>query len=390
MLQKKHFERLNSRKLNTVISVSFFVALEAALLAYISSSFLQQYLDIKYLGYIFVAANIISAFLILKLAKLVVKFGRYKLFFIFFLAHLLSLIGLTLIKQRVLAVLLFLFYTITLSIIYIGIDIFTETFSCDRATGSIKGKQLTVGNLAWVASPVISGCLLAVYGFKSLFLIAAIISFLALITFFKLKGEYNHDHVKIKFLTSLRKITRNKNLPKIILGNLWLEIFFAFMVIYMPLYLRKIGLEWSQIGLVFTIMLIAFLIFQYPAGWLADNKYGEKEILMFGFLLAGITTCLIFFIHSTTVWVWGVMLFTNRIGASLIQVMNESYFYKQIDGRDIDMIIFFRLTRSFGYIIMPIIASVVLIFYPLEYIFLFLGIFMLAGLFVAGGIEDTR
>lgn len=390
MPNQKHIERLNPSKLKIIILVSFFVSLEAALLAYITSSFLQQYFDMQDLGYIFAAANIISALLILKLMKLIVKFGRYKLFFVFFLIHFLSLIGLAITNQKILAILFFLFYTATLFIIYIGIDIFTETFSCDKATGSIKGKQLTVGNLAWVAAPIISGCLLVVYGFKSLFLIAAIISFLVLIIFFRLKGDYDHDHIKIKFLTSLSKIRRNKNLSQIILSGFWLEIFFASMVIYMPLHLRHIGIEWTQIGLIFTIMLTAFLIFQYPAGWLADHKYGEKEILIFGFLAVGITTSLIFFIHSTAVWVWGVMLFVNRIGASLVQVMNESYFYKQIDGRDIDLINIFRLTKPFGYIIMPLITSMVLMFYPLEYIFLFLGIFMIAGLFVVWRIEDTR
>lgn len=390
MPQKKHLERLNSQKLNTIILVAFFVAMEAALLAYITSSFLEQYIDIKYLGYVFVAGNIISAILILQLSKWVAKFGRYKLFFIFFLIHLLSLAGMAAVKQKELAILFFLFYMITLSIIYIGIDIFTETFSCDRATGSIKGKQLTVGNLAWVASPVISGCLLSGYGFKSLFFIAAIILLLALTIFIKLKGNYKYDHVEVKFLTSLRKIKRDKNLSQIMLSGLWLEIFFAFMIIYMPLYLRQIGMDWTQIGLIFTIMLASFVIFQYPAGWLADNKYGEKEILMFGFFLAGITTCLIFFINSAVVWIWAVALFINRIGISLIQVMDESYFYKQIDARDIDLINFFRLMRPIGYIITSLIASIVLAFYPLQHIFLFLGIFMLAGLFVVGRIEDTR
>lgn len=390
MPKKKHLEKLNFQKLNTIILVAFFIAMEAALLAYITSSFLEQYIDIQYLGYVFVTANIISSILILKLSKWVTKLGRYKIFFIFFFAHLLSLIGLASAKTRASAIISFLFYAVTLFVIYIGIDIFTETFSCDESTGSIKGKQLTVRNLAWVSAPIIAGYLLAAYGFNLLFLIAGIMVFVAFTIFLKLKGNYDQDHVKIKLLESWKKIKRNKNLSPIILGGLWLEIFFAFMIIYMPLYLRQIGLEWTQIGLIFTIMLSAFVIFQYPAGWLADNKYGEKEILMFGFLLAGVTTCLIFFINSTVVWVWAVALFINRIGISLIQVMDESYFYKQIDGRDIDLINFFRLMRPIGYIITPLIASIVLAFYPLQYIFLFLGIFMLSGLFVVGRIEDTK
>jgi MFS family permease len=390
MLNKKHLEKFNAHKLTIIVTVSFFIALEAALLAYITSSFLKQYIDIKYLGYVFVAANIISAVIILQLSKWVVKLGRYRVFLLFFVAHIMSLIGLVMANQPKPAILFFLIYIVTLFIIYIGIDIFTETFSCDDKTGCIKGKQLTVRNLAWVAAPIISGALLAAYNFKLLFFIAAIIGFVALTVFLKLKGDYRQDYIKIDLTTSWQKIKKNKNLFNIIITYLWLEIFFASMVIYTPLYLQQLGLDWSQIGFILTIMLTSFIIFQYPAGWLADNKYGEKEILMFGLLVTGITTSMVFYIGTITIWVWTAVLFANRFGACLVQVMSESYFYKQIDARDIDLINSFRLMRSLGYIMATLIASIILIFYPLPYIFLFLGLFMLMGLWFAAKIEDTQ
>lgn len=391
MPTKTHKEHFNATKLNTVISISFFIALEAALLAYIYSSFLKQYLDTQSLGYVFAAGNFIAAIIYFRLASWVSEFGRYKVFLISLSIHLLSLIGLILFSHIILAIFFFLLYTITLMTTYVGLDIFTETFSCDQETGGIKGRQLTIQSLAWVVAPAISGYLLAAYGFNILFVFAGIITLIAMVVFFNLKDDYEQDHVTIDLKKSIKKIRKNKNLFNIIMASLWLMMFFAVMVVYLPLYLiQTIGLDWSQVGLIFTIMLMSFLIFQYPAGHLADTKYGEKEILMFGFLITGITTTLIFFIDSTTVWVWAVALFATRIGACLVQIMTETYFFKQIDSRDVDLINLFRLARPVAYMITPLLVSILLIFYSLNYIFLFLGIFMLAGLWFAGQIEDTK
>ena len=62
------------------------------------------------------------------------------------------------------------------------------------------------------------------------------------------------------------------------------------MIIYLPIYLHKnIGLAWSQISIILIIMLLPYLS-SVKLGKLADSKYGEKELMMIGFVIASITT----------------------------------------------------------------------------------------------------
>ena len=54
---------------------------------------------------------------------------------------------------------------------------------------------------------------------------------------------------------------------------------YAWMVIYTPLHMLDLGFTWEEIGQIFTIMLIPFVLVEYPAGWLADKYIGETEMM---------------------------------------------------------------------------------------------------------------
>jgi MFS family permease len=89
-----------------------------------------------------------------------------------------------------------------------------------------------------------------------------------------------------------------------------LNFFFAWMVIYLPLLLAKeIGFSWDKIGFIFTIMLLPFLLFELPAGILGDRKLGEKELLVFGFVVMFISTLAIPLLSVPAFWSWALLLF---------------------------------------------------------------------------------
>ena len=170
-----------------------------------------------------------------------------------------------------------------------------------------------------------------------------------------------------------------------------LRFFFAWMVIYMPIYLHvHIGFSWSEIGIMFAIMLLPFALLELPAGKIADRWLGEKEILSAGFLIAALFTILVSFITSNNFFIWTATLFMMRVGASLIEIMTESYFFKHVQGDDNNIISFFRITRPAAYIIGPIVASIALIFLDLRFIFIILGLILFSGLYYSFRIEDTK
>jgi len=127
------------------------------------------------------------------------------------------------------------------------------------------------------------------------------------------------------------------------------------MVVYTPLYLTKyVGFSWAEIGVIFTIMLLPFVIFEIPVGRLADKKYGEKEFLTVGFIIMGIFTMAIGFVTVKNFWLWAAILFATRIGASFVEITCDTYFFKKVDQGKTDVIGFYRLTRPLSYVAAPV------------------------------------
>jgi MFS family permease len=169
-----------------------------------------------------------------------------------------------------------------------------------------------------------------------------------------------------------------------------LEFFYALMVIYTPIYLRDIGMSWNEIGIIFTVMLIPFVILQYPVGLLADKKYGEKELLIFSIFIMGATTLGAFFVHSAEIIVWSVVLFFTRIGASMVEILRDSYFYKRIDSYDIDLIDFFRTSRAVAFIAASILSTIYLFIFPVKAIFILVAIVAFSALCPALKLADNK
>jgi MFS family permease len=147
---------------------------------------------------------------------------------------------------------------------------------------------------------------------------------------------------------------------------------------------------WDKIGIIFSIMLIPFVILDFPLGKLSD-KIGEKKMLIAGFLIIILSVLVIPLITDSKLWIWALILFATRIGAATIEVMNESYFFKTINERNADEISFFRNAPFVAYIIAPLVAVPILFLIPsFEYLFFFLSAVLLLGLFVALRLKDIK
>jgi MFS family permease len=184
--------------------------------------------------------------------------------------------------------------------------------------------------------------------------------------------------------------TRNHDIQLIFMVNLLLQIFYTWIVIYSPLYLIHQGFNWEQIGIIFSIMLLPFLLFELPLGRIADRWLGEKEILTVGFIILGVSTMSLAFIHSSSLVIWATALFMTRVGASCVEIMSETYFFKQIHKGDAPVISLFRFARPISLLVAPIAAAFTILVLGETVAFLILGLLMLFGLRFVYPLVDTR
>lgn len=388
-----HSEIFDPAKTHFLAVISFLIGITEASLLYVLSSYFAEVIGSDQVGIFYLIAYSASLVSLFFLRSILQKFGRVRVLIIsfallVFLSVILSRIPVSWLGASLLIAFLFLS-----GIIWVTIDIIVEAFSADRVSGRIRGLHLTIINIGILFGPIISTQTLERFGFSGVFLILVSgFSFilLLLLCFLRKEPPVGIQPITLNLTSMLRKVFREKDLFRIYLVSFSLEFFFVVMTIYMPIHLRQIGMEWSQIGTIFTIMLIPFVLLQYPLGWIADKRMGEKELLLAGVALSGISTIVVGFISTPSVMLWAGLLFATRIGAATIEVLRDSYFYKQIDANDLDIISFFRTTRPVANIFSAIILAPFLIFYPLQSVFFVVsGIFMLS--FLAGlSLRDTE
>lgn len=382
-----------------VYFASFLYSFHYALPLYIESSFIVQFLPTEHMvGIIFSIAAIFTAFFTFILPRLLRRFGNYRLTLGTMGLEVVALVALALLSlatptvPAAIIVLFILHQTLT-NIIFLNLDSFVESFSDNNKTGGIRGVFMTVLNVAIAVAPFMAGLMLTDHDFWKVYLAAAAfmtLGFLVIAGNFK---NYVDPHYTVSAIKdTLRMVGKNHDLHSIIFMHFLLAFFFSWMVIYTPIYLNKhIGISMNDILSIITpIALIPFIIFEVSLGRIADNRLGEKEILTAGFIMMAVTTAGLSWITTSSVLVWAGALFLTRTGASMVEVMTESYFYKKVGPEDSHLITFMRTIRTSAYIVGPLLGSLVLSFVDYRYLFLVLGIIMLTALPYALTIKDTK
>lgn len=371
--------------------LGFLFAFQHAIPAYISSSFIETFAPEKLVGILYSIGSILSIIGLVKMPKVLARFGNYKTTVFLVLLSSFLLLGLAYFKTFTYIAPIFVVYISTIPLIVICLDIFLEKFSDNEKTGAIRGSYLTVTNAAWVIAPLLAGIILTNGDYWKIYLIAALF-LMVFLTILRpnLKDFTDTPYLETSFWETIKTIFGKKDVRKIFAANFLLQFFYAWMIIYTPLYLHQhIGLSWKEIGAIFTVMLLPFVFLQMPAGRLADKIFGEKEFLSFGFVITAISTAAIFFIPGKNVFVWALVLFVTRVGASMIEVMTESYFFKHMNSGDANIISAWRRNLPTAFILAPILAFIILSFADYKHLFLILGAIMLYGLRYSLTLKDT-
>ncbi len=376
---------------------SFFLALHVALPIYIGSSFLGQFVSEQSIGWFYALASALSFVALWWAPILIQRLGLRRFSLIVIGLNALGLLGLVWFQWSAFLIGAFIWLQITVLLLRFNLDLYLETVTTNSHTGAVRGLFLTVANLAWVIAPWLAGSLAGQYGFRVVYW-AALGALLPLgwITFARLEGDLATRRQRYQPLQTLARLWRARagsalNLRRILVIDLVLNLFYAVMVIYSPLYLRALGLPWSTIGLLFSIMLLAFLLLEWPLGIVADRQTGEKEILLAGLAITGAFTLGLTWLNATTnLWLIGTLLFLTRVGAASVEIMKETYFFKQIGPGDSAALALSRDTQPLAYLLAPTLVSAFLFWFDLRYVFVPLGLLMLATMLYALRIRDTE
>lgn len=393
MPRLKKNSKKNKRNLLTLYFLGFLLAVSTALPAYIQSNFLRQFVSLNTVSCFMIIANLATAASILVFPKYIKKLTNYFLTKIVLVVYASSLLGLVLADNASLALISIILFSITSNLIWINMDIMIESFSDNTSTGKTRTIYWTFINTGWIMSPLLTTYLIGRGEYTLSFLIASLL-IIPFFLIFLYQARNLKDKIKYRengVIASLKAVWKKRNSRGIFFIAFLLQLFYSTAVIYIPIYLfQNLGMGWEILGPIFSVMLIPFLIFEIPAGLIADKYIGETEIMSVGFAILAISLFLCYYISTPNAWLWMIVLFFSRIGASLVEAMRETYFFKTVDAKDISSINIFRVTAPIAYIIGPGISILILMLWPLNYLFLAIGLIMMSGIVVSLSLKDTK
>ncbi|MEN9647370.1 MAG: hypothetical protein RLY57_174 [Candidatus Parcubacteria bacterium] len=370
-----------------------FVSFHYFIFVYINSSFLSQFLQDSWIGYVYIAGSIVNITILLNAHRILRRYGNFKLLITLIALEFVALLTLAHTVYAPIAIIAFIAqHALNPAIVYC-LDVILDSYSNQNEQGRNRGLFLTIINTPPIIATVITGYILHDHNFGDLYTLASLFLIpLAFIVISQFRTFKDPSYKRVEVRKVFTRLTSHKAIRNILIDNVVLQIFYSIMTIYLPLYLQRVvGFSLSEIALMFSIMLIPFVILEYPVGRISDERYGEKELLIGGFILMGIAISTIGWMDTHSWIIWTMMLVASRIGAAVVEIATESYFFKQVKPTDADIIGVFRMSHAVAFILTPLIGAVVLLYVPLQNMFIIgASIIFIVGLRYAFDLRDTR
>lgn len=367
--------------LRPVFLASFFFSLHLALLSYLNTTALALHTSAQGMTVAYTVASTLSFVLLIGAGNLVRRMGssRFLIAVLAVSAVLLALLGTSTTDNAFVA--LFVLYFSLNTIIWYGFDLVIEHYSRERNTGNIRGIYLTLNNAGWVIAPMAASLIAGTVGFAGTYVAGAIAMIVATIVIISTPRVPRDTHVpRLSFTESFRALVAHPYARRIVTLYFVMQFFFAWMVLYMTPYLSSLGFGLGTIGIILSVMLLPFVLFQYWTGKVADRYNNEPHLLRLGFAITALATLLLALPLPTKAVVFAAILFITRVGASIVEVAGESAFFKHVTERDTALISTLRMTLPLAYIIAPLAGALVLAIGNMRLLFAVLAALLVAAM----------
>lgn len=375
------------------IIAAFMFSLQNAATVYINSSYASLFVDHKLVGILYTIAAalaLIATHLVPHVIRL--KTAKHLLMGILFITVGI-LFGLSTVTSQPIFIALFILYFVANTLSYYCFDVLIEALTTTETAGRIRGAFLTAMNIGYMIAPFGSGIIVDHFSYRLLYALVAIVLVIVFTliacTPKKRKTVQTEPH---ESLATYRTFFKDRNMRGVFIANFLLQFFYAWMVIYAPIYLHEqLNIPWHILGIILGTTLSAFVFLQYPFGKLADLVLGEKELMVGGLIVSAIATALLVVADGgVSIVLLAIILFATRVGASALEVSSESYFFKHIKTHQTRSLSIFRSTSSLAYMIAPILASFILHKYDITILFFVLAGILLIGTIAPFSVKDTR
>lgn len=366
------------RARSLILGGNFLCAIHYALVIYALSPYLATFMEQKYIGLVFAFGAILTLLSFPLVPRIVEKFGGRTILVALAVLTFFTLLCLVVLPIPIVAILLVAILCSVQPFFTYLLDVLLETtISSEEETGRARALYMSIGNLAFVSAPFITGIILGPEdAYHMLFIVSAVTLIPFTLLFLRLRThEVRPKHVH-GLGAVLHCLLKDPDMRNVLIANATLQFFYHLAPFYIPLYLHTVlQIPWTELGWMFTVMLLPFVLLEYPVGWLADKKVGDRELMALGFLIMGGSFAAIAFVTSeTALSALLITLVLTRVGASMVEATAEGHFFRKVSSVDANSVGILRMTRPVSAVLAPLTASIMLMFTSYSIFFLLLGL----------------
>lgn len=368
------------KKLRVIYEANFILVIAVASTAYIHSTYLYELGTPIPEGILFTFGSLGALGTTLLSTFLFRKFGLKTVTTFTGIIGALAFATLGINVGIIISIIAFIISISSIALIVLGFDIIIKEFTPNNLEGEVRGINLALGNLAFLIGPIAAGLIAEEFTIASVYFFSAI-SLLVMIAFFHSRFKnfsQKKETEKSNILTGMKNIWVNSKIRNSYISGFMIEFFFAIWAIFTTLYMHEIvGFHWAEIGLLFALMHIPYIILEPIIGDIADKNKNERILMITGLVIIAVSFVGVALIDSTSMILWAILLILTRVGASFGQVAHESYFFRNLQTNETNIISAYRTMSPLALLFGPFLGSIILLFTDYPQLFMIVSIALL-------------
>lgn len=254
-----------------------------------------------------------------------------------------------------------------------------------------EGFLYTILNFSWFLGPLIAGFIMALYGIESVFIISSIFIAISLFILISLNirlPRKKRESFDTNYLKNLKEYINEKKLyiPYVVAAGI--EIWWALIYIYIPLFMINNNLPLEYIGYFLAAITVPTMLFEYLAGKISVKK-GFKNLFIINYFILGLCGLIAFLI--TDIYLILILMVLASIPMSFIEPLQDSFFFRRVKSVDEEKFFpIFATSGDIGAFIGHISIATLLLFMPNNYAYLGIAIFMFIIAIICFSIKENK
>ncbi len=277
----------------------------------------------------------------------------------------------------------FLFFAVLISIVGVfrvdSFDILFRDNSKKKNLNQDEGLMYSIMGLGWIIGPLMGLFFLNIFiELEYIFYLTSILFLCATVFFMRLKVKVvpkNFLLLDRNILKNIKSFLLNKKLRIPFLMSSGVYMWWYFVLIYMPLFLLNNGLDENFLGLFFAFIFMPLIFMDYLIGRLSQ-KYGFKIFFKLGFLILFLVCISLFYVDNYYLMI--ILIIIGSFAISFAESIQDTFFFSKVKREEEEKFYpIYATSEFFGAFIGNLTIAVLLLFFPYNYSFLFVGSFLL-------------